>query len=104
MHIESETGLVLVTYGALFFVGFAYNAFVHFMQESGYAEGYTSILVIGGVSFTLAGLAIVDLHAASMALWAFAASGFWMVVGSMYRHIQHRENGKRGIRDEVDRE
>lgn len=95
---KEHLGNVLGVYGVLFALGFFYNWAVSWLQRRGYAEGYTSLLVVGGTLLTLAGVAVLDWMAALLTLGAFAASGFWMVVGSWARHAQARQNGQNAVR------
>jgi len=81
-------------YGILFVFGLAYNGLVAWCESEGYAEGYTAILVAFGTLVTLLGVAVVDWRAALLALGAFFASGFWMVVGSWWRHVQARRRAQ----------
>lgn len=83
-----------MVYGALFVFGALYNALVSWMERRGYEEGYVALLVVVGVLATLAGVAALDVWAALLALGAFAASGFWMVVGSWWRHVQARRRAQ----------
>jgi len=101
MEIGVDLGLVVATYGLLFFAGFGYNVLVERLEQHGYHEGYLSLLVAGGVGFTLAGVAILDLRAAVLALGAFVASGSWMILGSIWRYVRARERAARSMIDEV---
>ena len=77
--------------------GFVYNLIVAWIEKQGYDEGYTAILVVFGVLVTLVGVAVLDVQAALTALAAFAASGFWMVVGSITRYARARRLGQRDL-------
>ncbi len=85
----------LLTFGAL------YNVAVGWLEGNGYAEGYVSLLVIGGVSGTLLVIAIIDWQAALLVFLAFCCSGFPMVLGSIWRHVRSRERGQDAQRREV---
>ncbi len=87
-------GLIGAVWGALLVFGFVYNLAVAWAERQGYAEGYTAMLVVGGTLVTLLGVAVVDWRAALLALGAFFASGFWMVVGSWWRHVQARRRAQ----------
>ncbi len=86
---------ILATFGAL------YNVAVSWLEQRGYAEGYVSLLVVGGVSGTLLIIAIIDWQAALLVFLAFCCSGFPMVIGSIYRHVRARERGQDAQRHEV---
>lgn len=86
--------------GVLFAFGFLYNAFTAWLERESYDEGYTSILVVGGVGVTLLVYGIIiDFHEALRMFLAFAASGFWMVVGSTWRAMKARRRAQDLARD-----
>jgi len=89
-------GMFGVVCGLLLF-GTAYNAFVAWIEDRGYDEGFTAILVVGGVGVTLIGVAFVDWQAALTSFVAFCASGLPMVVGSLLRYAKRRERRQRDI-------
>lgn len=98
MTIGQGSGWIPVMAAILFLFGFVYDRIVSWMERNGYDEGYTAILVVVGTLVTLGGVALVDWRAATLALGAFAFSGFWMVVGSWWRHVQARRRGQQAIR------
>ena len=98
MTIGQGSGWVPVIAAFLFVFGFFYDRVVGWMERNGYDEGYTALLVVVGTLVTLGGVAMVDGCAAAIALGAFACSGFWMVVGSWWRHVQKRKRGQRKLR------
>ena len=100
MNIGHASGTVMVGLGLLVF-GVAYNAVVAWFKRHGYDEGYMSLLVAAGVGATLAGVAVVDWHAAVLALAAFCLSGLPMAAGSVWRHVRAREHSQNAIRREV---
>jgi len=91
--IGSASGLVAAGFGLLLF-GIAYNWLVSWMQNNGYDEGYTAVLVVIGNGVTLAVVALVDWRAAVLAAGAFACSGLPMVIGGWWRHVQARKRGQ----------
>jgi hypothetical protein len=91
--IGSAPGLVAAGFGLLLF-GVAYNWLVSWMQNKGYDEGYTAILVVIGNGMTLAIVALVDWRAAVLAAGAFACSGLPMVVGGWWRHVRARKHAQ----------
>jgi hypothetical protein len=98
--IGHDWGVILSVFGSLFAFGFVYNLVVAWLERHGYDEGYTAILVVFGVLVTLAGVAAFDTQAALIALAAFAASGFWIVVGSISRYAQARRSDQRNLADD----
>lgn len=99
--IRIDSGVIAPVFGALFIAGFFYNLFTHWIQRKGYDEGYTALLVVGGVGMTLVGIALLSREAALIVLGAFSASGFWMVMGSIWRYAQRRERSQQAIIDEA---
>ena len=94
-HTLSMAALFLLAFGV------AYNALVTWLERRGYAEGYTSLLVVGGVGVTLLAIAVVDGQAALLVFLAFSCSGLPMVIGSWWRHVRSREHGQAAQRREV---
>ena len=92
-EIGSASGLVAAGFGLLLF-GILYNRLVSWMQDNGYDEGYTAVLVVIGSGVTLAVVALVDWRAAVLAAGAFACSGLPMVIGGWWRHVQARKRGQ----------
>lgn len=80
--------------GFLFLFGFLYNLLINWMERNGYDEGYTALLVIIGVGVTLVAYSVIDVVPAIEMALAFAASGFWMVVGSWWRHVKARRRAQ----------
>lgn len=98
MNVGTPSGATWVVFGLLFVFGFLYNLAVDWLERKGYDEGYTSILVVFGVLVTLAGVAVIDVKAATLCLIAFAASGSCMVLGGWWRHVRIREHGQESHR------
>ena len=84
--------IAALVFGLIMF-GAAYNSFVNWLGERG--EGYTALLVAGGVLVTLAVVALVDWRAAALTLVAFAASGAPMIIGDIARNVVRRERAIR---------
>jgi hypothetical protein len=99
-EIGTSSGALWVGIGLLL-AGVAYNRVVEWIEQRGYDEGYTALLVVVGVGLTLVGVAILDLGAAALALAAFALSGLPMVTGSIWRHVRRRERAQAALRREV---
>lgn len=96
--IGLDWGKVAAVYGSLFVLGFAYNALVAWLEKMGYDEGYTALLVVFGTLLTLTGVAVLSWRWAMVTLGAFAASGFWMVVGSWWRYARARRHAQDALR------
>lgn len=93
--ITPSTVLVLMI---LFAFGIAYNAFVGWLERNGRDRGFTALLVVVGTAITLAGFGIVaGWRPMILAFLCFAASGAPMTIGSIWRHIQQREQDEQEI-------
>ncbi len=90
--IDREWALLLL---ALFGLGSAFNAFVASVGEQRH-RGFTSFLVVVGVTFTLAGYAMIaGWQQAAEVMLCFVASGLPMIGGSVWRYIRERERQER---------
>lgn len=92
--IGENWGTIAAVFGVLFVFGYLYDRLVEWLERNGYDEGYTAMLVVVGTGVTLVGVAIVDWQAAFLALGGFACSGFWMVMGSWWRHVRRRKRSQ----------
>jgi len=99
MEIGLRLGVILAVYSILFVFGFLYNMAVEWVERHGYDEGYTALMVVIGVAVTLIGVAFIDSIAAALTFGAFAASGFWMVIGSWWRYVQTRRRSQQAMKD-----
>lgn len=88
-------GLIMA---ALAVLGYVYDQIVAKLEQQGYAEGFVSLLVVAGVGFTLAGVAVIDYKAALLTLAAFAASGTPMIAGSIWRYWKKRKREQEKVR------
>lgn len=80
-----------VSAGLLLF-GIGYNWLVTTLEKSGHDQGYTSILVVGGVIVTIAASTpLIGLDAVVSLTLLFVASGTPMIVGSLLRYARERE-------------
>ncbi len=112
-------GMVAVVLGALLVFGYFYNRFVAWLESQGYDEGYTAYLVVGGVTVTEIGAAImayallwrgicvmgdaaVEFAALNLGLHllAYLASGLPMIVGATLRHARERRAGQDSLREQ----
>ena len=102
-EIGADFGVILAVFLALVLFGIGYNALVAWLERKGYTEGYLSLIVAFGVTVTLAGVAILSIHAALLTLGAFVASGTPMIIGSIVRYLRKREEMKRSIVEEIEK-
>lgn len=96
MDIGLVSGVISLALGLLLF-GIGYNYLVQYLQAKHYTEGFDSLLVAGGVTVTLLGLAILSWQSAVLAFGAFVCSGLPMIVGSIMRYVTRRENEQKEI-------
>lgn len=83
---------------ALAMVGFVYDRLVARMNAI--TDGYVPFQVVVGTLATLAGFALLaGLEMALLALACFAASGFFMVLGSVRRHLEKLERRQAASQD-----
>lgn len=102
-EIRLDFGTIMAVLFGLILFGIGYNAFVAWLEQRGYTEGYLSLIVSFGVAMTLVGVAILSIQAALLALVAFAATGTPMIIGSIARYLKARDEAKRAMLDEVKR-
>ena len=99
---QDRFGMVFVI---LILLGIGYNALVSWLERTHRLEGFVSLVVAIGVTWTLIGAALVVGvgHALTVAL-LFCASGGPMIWGSIARYVEqrHREEAllARGRRDD----
>src|SRR5512139_4211041 len=91
--------LIGVTLMALFMFGWAFDALVTHLGDK--KEGYTSLLVVGGVLATLLGVALISWQCALLTLAMFTASGTPMIIGEVIRAIHKREQVLAALRKEI---
>lgn len=89
--------LIGVTLMGLFMFGWAFNALVNGLGDL--KEGYTSLLVVGGVLITLLGVALISWQCALLTLAMFAASGTPMIIGEVIRSVRRREEVLKALRE-----
>ncbi|GAP10587.1 hypothetical protein BECAL_01760 [Bellilinea caldifistulae] len=102
-EIRLDYGVITAVLLGLLLFGIGYNSLVAWLERRGYTEGFLSLIVAFGVAMTLAGVAILSIHAALLTLLAFVATGTPMIVGSIVRYLRRRDEAKRAMLDEVKR-
>lgn len=89
--MKIDTNFVMVTMALLLF-GIAFNAFTAWMERANKMQGFTAMMVVGGVFGTLVGAAfVIGLLPAMTVGLLFIASGVPMIAGSWARHTQTRD-------------
>ena len=100
--MENGTLVIGLTLTALLLFGIAYNAAVAWLEKSGRSRGSTALLVVAGVLATLVGMGLidrmVDWNAFFIGLAAFTASGTPMILGSLWRSAQERQDDERAAK------
>lgn len=103
MTISTPFGTILLTIGALFVFGLAYAALINWLRHKGYSEGYTAILVVGGVTITLSLSTILHqpepLATLFLQFICFAASGLPMTINDIHRYAAARSADQRSIQE-----
>jgi len=99
IDIRLESGWILAVICLLALFGIAYNWMVGHLGRR--LEGFTSLAVALGVLGTLALVAIISWKAALISLVGFLASGAPMVIGSVSRYINRREEARKAMISEV---
>ena len=84
-------GAIAVTAVGLLAFGIGYNWLVLELGRRGYDDGYTWLLVVGGVAVTAVAAGFTIGWGAVLLLGLyFAASGLPMALGDIYRHVRAR--------------
>ena len=99
MQVQTET--ILLTIGGLLLFGALYAILINWMRKTGYLEGYTAVMVVGGVIVTL----IINkaIHHPDPAvdfigeLACFGASGAPMIVESFVDYARRRNEHIKSI-------
>jgi len=82
---------VAAVMGGLLLFGIGYNAFVEWLERGGRDRGFTSLLVVAGVTVTLFGaLIVIGWWSTLVLILCFLASGTPMIVGSLARYARER--------------
>lgn len=92
MDNGNDLGAIPVAIGAgLIAFGFFYDLLVTYLHKEGHSEGYTSLLVVGGVLVTaLAAGFVIGWINVLWLLGAFTCSGLPMVIGDIRRYVKAR--------------
>ena len=100
-HSGLNWGTLAAIYMALLLFGIVYNLITAWLERQGYAKGYVSLLVVGGVVVTVGLTAFISLPFALVTAGAFIASGTPMIIGSIWRHVREREQYLEDLRREA---
>lgn len=105
MEIGIKSGQVWVVYGGLLLFGVLYAQLRNWLARRGYLEGYTALLVIGGVLITLLINTLLyhqdPLTDLLLELGGFAASGTPMVINDWLDYAKARERQRLSVMQEV---
>lgn len=95
-----ESGFVFGVGMAAFTFGIVYNIVVGALEKNGRAKGFTALLVMGGVSVTLAlaGL-LIGLEAFLVTVGVFVLTGLPMIVGAAWRYTEERRREEERSRE-----
>ena len=89
--------LIGALFAGLFFFGLSFNGLVVHLGHR--KDGYTSLLVVGGVLVTVGALAVVEPLCALLTLGFFASSGLPMILGDIYRAMRQRDAERQAVRE-----
>jgi uncharacterized membrane protein YraQ (UPF0718 family) len=92
--------LIAALLAGLLFFGIAYDVLVTRLAHR--KDGYTALLVVGGVLVTLGAMALVSWQCALLTLGFFVASGTPMIIGDIVRSIRQREETMKRFKDLYD--
>lgn len=90
-YFGTNSGAITVTASSLLLFGVGFNWLTTYWGRKGYNDGYTWLLVVIGVAVTIiaAGFTI-GWGAVIVLIIYFAASGFPMAAGDIWRHVKAR--------------
>ncbi len=84
-----DSGAVLATAVGLFFFGWLFNNVVNYLHREGLNEGFTWLEVVIGVGAVIVAAGFTLGWGTTILLFIyFAAAGFWMAVGDIWRGIR----------------
>lgn len=91
---------ILIT---LFIFGYLYNQWIEKIGNK--IEGFVWLSVVFGVAVTQAFVGALDVilgwNAFFLGILAYCASGAWMVIGAIIRHIDDRDRARKAASDVV---
>lgn len=100
---ELANGQVIGLLVAALAFGVAYNQITAWLDATGRADGYTSLLVVGGVLGTLVLASfVIGLQPALWVLLFFALSGLPMMLGDIWRHTDERQRQMQRVQQVLD--
>lgn len=85
-------GAIAVTAVLLFLFGLAFNQLINYLHRRGLNDGFVwlEVVVGDGVVIIAAGFTL-GWGAALLLFIYFAAAGFWMAAGDIWRHVRARQ-------------
>lgn len=87
-----DLGAITITAVVLFLFGWLFNHFVNYLHRQGFNDGFTWLEVVVGCAVVIFAAGFTVGWATTLLLLLyFAAAGFWMAAGDIYRHVQARQ-------------
>lgn len=100
IEMAADWRLIGAVFFGLFCFGCGYAALTAWIGDR--KQGYTSLMVVGGVLVTLLGVALVSWPSALLTAGAFIASGTPMIVGEIVTYKRREAEALRRMKDEID--
>ena len=90
--IGMDLGAIAATAAFLFIFGLGFNQLINYLHRRGWNDGFTWLeVVIGDTVVVLAAGFTLGWGAALLMFIYFAAAGFWMAAGDIWRHVRARQ-------------
>lgn len=86
-----DFGAIAVTTFLLFLFGLAFNQLINYLHRRGLNDGFAWLEVVVGDTVVILAAGFTLGWGASLLLFIyFAAAGFWMAAGDIWRHVSAR--------------
>lgn len=87
-----DSGAVAVTAVFLFLFGWAFNQLISYLRRRGLNDGFTWLEVVVGDAVVIVASGFTLGWGMALILFIyFAAAGFWMAMGDIWRHVKARQ-------------
>jgi len=102
--LSAEGRLAIAVLGALALFSWIYDHWVGGLEREGKDRGYMGLLIVAfGCAVTIAGFVMWtgNLQEAGQILVCFVASGSFMIIGSIRRHVRSRAQEEHDVQTEA---
>lgn len=87
-----DSGAIAVTAALLFLFSWAFNQLINYLHRRGFNDGFVWLeVVVGDTAVILAAGFTLGWGASLLLFVYFAAAGFWMAAGDIWRHVRARQ-------------